>query len=95
MDETQTEGAGAVFSNALDYSKWVRMMMNRDGPISAAGHEALVTPHMIAGKIPEFRSLVMYGYGWEIEMYRGCEIIYHNGAESGVNLEDEILYERY
>lgn len=64
------------------------MMMNRDGPISAAGHEALVTPHIIEGKIPELCSLVMYVYGWEIEMYRGYEIIYHNGGESGVSLYD-------
>ena len=84
VDNAAIEGAGAVLSSVVDYSKWVRMMINRDEPISKAGHEALVTPHMIAGRRSDTGSLAMYGYGWELEQHRGYDVVWHNGGESGV-----------
>ena len=86
VDESSMEGCGAVISSVTDYSKWIRMMIDRTGPISEVGHEALVTPRILEGKmqIPPDTD-VFYGYGWEIEMYRGYEVITHNGVETGVS----------
>ena len=85
IDETSMEGCGAVISSVNDYAKWIRMMMDRTGPISDAGHQALVTPRILEGTDEIIDSYVFYGYGWEIERYRGFEVITHNGAETGVS----------
>jgi CubicO group peptidase (beta-lactamase class C family) len=89
-DETSMEGCGAVISSVGDYSKWIRMMIHRTGPISEVGHEALITPRILEGKSQLIDSYVFYGYGWEIEMYRGYEIITHNGGVRGVSCAMEI-----
>ncbi len=85
IDNKAIEGAGAVLSTVTDYSKWLRIMMNRDEPISKAGHEALVTPHMISGKRPDRGIMTFYGLGWAVEYYRGYDVIWHNGGETGVS----------
>lgn len=83
LDETSTEGAGGAISSVDDYSKWIRMMIDRTRPVSGRGHQDLVTPRILQGKL--FDGYVFYGYGWEIETYRGYEIITHNGVETGVS----------
>lgn len=85
LDETSTEGAGGVISSVEDYSKWIRMMIDRDVPISKQGHQDLVAPRILVGKLYLPDTYLFYGYGWEIEMYRGYEIITHNGGETGVS----------
>lgn len=82
-DETSTEGAGGVISSVSDYSKWIRMMIDRTGPISERGHHDLTTPRILEEELSN-NFYVFYGYGWEIEMYRGYEIITHSGVETGV-----------
>lgn len=85
IDETSMEGAGAVFSSVTDYAKWICMMINREPPISAAGHEALVTPHILEEKIGGTEDFLFYGYGWEMQVYRGYKVVHHNGVEKGVS----------
>lgn len=85
VDESSMEGCGAVVSSVSDYSKWIRVMINRAGPISEAGHTALTSPWILEGWNYIINSHAHYGYGWEIEMYRGYEIITHGGAETGVS----------
>ena len=58
-------------------------MLDRTGPISEASHEALITPRILEEKDPLIDRYVFYGYGWEIEDYRGYEVITHNGVETG------------
>ena len=85
IDETSMEGCGAVISSVNDYSRWIRMMIERTGPITESGHQDLITPRILEETNPVTDSYVFYGYGWEMEMYRGYEVITHNGAETGVS----------
>ena len=86
VDNSALEGAGAVLSTVSDYAKWVHMMIQRSGPLSKAGHEALVKPHILIGTRGESGSMVTYGYGWIVEQYQGHELVWHNGGENGVSL---------
>ncbi|KAH0536105.1 hypothetical protein FGG08_006991 [Glutinoglossum americanum] len=78
-------GAGCTISNVLDYTKWLRAMITRSGPISPAGHEALVASHSIPfpSEAPPFVGPITYGFGWELLVYRGHQIILHSGGVDG------------
>ena len=53
MDMTLASGAGSIVSNGLDYSKWIKVMIDSSGPISAAGHRALKTSRsLLPGSAP-------------------------------------------
>ncbi|MCJ1247489.1 hypothetical protein MMC30_004703 [Trapelia coarctata] len=77
-------GCGGIVSNVLDYAKWLRMMLTNGSPLSAAAHEAIVTPHFIAGP-PLWRhaSTWLYGLGWDLSTYRGERVIWHQGGLPG------------
>lgn len=78
-------GAGAMISNVLDYAKWIRCMMTRSGPLSPAGHAALVEPRSVYldhGTNP-FPAPHLYALGWFMDMYRGERIIWHGGGITG------------
>ena len=92
LDQPEGDGAGSIFSNVQDYAKWIKMMMERTGPISKAGHQELVKPRIIAKPETEdetedspkpFHSHLLYALGWEIETYRGYTVIGHDGSVSG------------
>lgn len=84
-------GAGNMISNVLDYSKWIRCMIDRSGPMSPSGHRALVSAHSIA--IPEgvppspfglsFTGPILYGFGWILTVYRGEPVVMHAGGING------------
>lgn len=81
----QARGAGNIVSSAVDYAKWIRAMINRAPPISAAGHAALVRAHSIM--TPDIQTPdsapVTYGLGWFIHSYRGEVLVEHSGAQPG------------
>lgn len=71
----QISGAGAIFSTANDYSQWLRMMLNREGPISKQGHAALITPRTIVDTQAEgadedyLTGDMLYTLGWFKQVY--------------------------
>lgn len=76
------EGAGAVLSNVLDYTKYLRVMMAEAGPISKAGHRELKRPRTfhnlneaMFGPGPLF-----YGLGWMGAVFEGELIYWHTGT---------------
>lgn len=84
LDVPAIGGAGNIISSVLDYAKWLRMMFNKAGPLSAAAHEALTTPHFIVG--PPFRpyaSTWLYGLGWDVSTYHGEKVVWHQGGLPG------------
>ena len=92
LDQPEGDGAGSIFSNVQDYAKWIKMMIERAGPISKAGHQELMKPRIIAksetGLETEdspkpFHSHLLYALGWEIETYRGYTVIGHDGCVDG------------
>lgn len=82
--EPEGQGAGSIVSSVLDFAQWVRSMIERDGPISLAGHDELVKPRIIEGseRLP-YHSDACYALGWEVENYRGEQVIRHDGCVRG------------
>ncbi|KAI9720465.1 MAG: hypothetical protein M1812_002971 [Candelaria pacifica] len=85
VDETVASGAGATISSVADYAHWLRAMIQRSGPISASAHAELVSVHSLpAPKAPSpFVGVNGYGFGWQIDVYRGEELITHGGGVDG------------
>ena len=55
-----------MISNVLDYSKWIKALMNSSGPISAAGHIALRTSRTLIpdGENSPYTGTTSYALGW-------------------------------
>lgn len=79
-----TNGASGVISNVLDYTKWVRTLINQAAPLSKAGHQAMQRPYSIMdAKAEPFTGPVYYGLGLIESVYRGERVITHGGATAG------------
>ncbi|KAF3761487.1 beta-lactamase/transpeptidase-like protein [Cryphonectria parasitica EP155] len=78
-------GAGAVYSNVADYTKYLRVMMAETGPISAAGHRELKRPRTLMGFNSEMflgPTTETYGLGWMGAVFEGEQIYWHTGTVS-------------
>lgn len=75
-------GAGNVLSSATDYAKWLRAMIHRRPPLSPAGHAAVTGAHSIV--IPQvlapYSAPTLYGFGWNLQSYKGHAVVQHGGA---------------
>ena len=82
-NDTESEGAGGVISNVLDYSKWLRTMIDKDLPISPKGHAALRAARSFVNPTEALPNTgpTSYSLGWFISTYRGKTLIYHGGSE--------------
>jgi CubicO group peptidase (beta-lactamase class C family) len=79
-DETAIAGAGMSISSVLDFSRYLRHMINETGPISAAGHAALKDAHMISEREDRlFTGPVYYGFGWQGGVFQNEPIWWHSG----------------
>lgn len=75
------EGAGAVVSNVLDYTKYLRVMMAEAGPISKAGHRELKAPRTFHDLHKGmFVGQETYGLGWMSAVFEGQQVFYHTGT---------------
>lgn len=76
-----SSGAGAIITNAVDYSKWVGCLLRRAAPFSAATHEEIRTTRMlvIPKPAPDF-GLGSYGLGWIQTSFHGEMAYHHNGG---------------
>lgn len=84
-------GAGAVISNVLDYSRWVRSLFDRDGPFTDAAYTKFITAHSIPDPVlwkgPQQLNITLtyggelYGLGWELSNYRDELLVSHGGKE--------------
>lgn len=76
-----TEGAGAVLSNVLDYTKYLRVMMAEAGPISKEGHRELKRPRTFHNFHEGlFVGPETYGLGWMSAVFEGHQVFYHTGT---------------
>ena len=87
INDTTSEGAGAIISNVLDYTKWLRTMMDKAPPISAKGHAALTAARSFQSPTDALplanTGPTSYALGWTISTYRGKTVMYHGGADLG------------
>ncbi|KAK8196090.1 hypothetical protein M8818_007242 [Zalaria obscura] len=83
-DMPPPNGAGGIVSNVMDFTKWIRVLMNEDGPISKASHTAMKYPHSIEeAKSYPFTGPTWYGFGIFGAYYRGHLVYFHNGQIGG------------
>ncbi|KAJ5308602.1 hypothetical protein PENANT_c044G04768 [Penicillium antarcticum] len=90
MNDVAVTGAGAMVSNVLEYTKWLRTMIYQKGPISPEGHAALIQPRTI---VTDMSDLVappaphqLYALGWFIHSYRGEPLYWHSGSWVGFGI---------
>ena len=59
-------GAGSISSNVLDYSKWIKALINSPGPLSKAGHQAIKAGRIIspAEEDSPYTGTSTYALGW-------------------------------
>ncbi|KAL7817510.1 beta-lactamase/transpeptidase-like protein [Trichoderma aethiopicum] len=81
MTLTEVSGAGSVISNALDYAKWVRSLIQRSGPLSEEVHEDIRMPRAFWGGSPsKGYDLELYGLGWVRTLHKGHVVYTHAGG---------------
>lgn len=77
-------GAGSVVSSVLDYSKWVRELIEKSGPLK--GHDSLIKPrvfHFEEGDVNLPSPYHAYALGWFVDNYRGQDFYHHTGSWPG------------
>ncbi|KAJ3482019.1 hypothetical protein NLG97_g7678 [Lecanicillium saksenae] len=76
-----SSGAGAIITNAVDYSKWVRCLLYETEPFSAATHREIKTARMLAIPNPSPGwGVSSYGLGWQVTTFHGAAVYQHNGG---------------
>lgn len=81
MTVTEEGGAGAIFSNVLDYAKWVKCLLHENSPLSKAVHKDIKTPRFISNPLPAMGfDTVLYGLGWERTTLYGHVLYRHSGG---------------
>lgn len=80
MPVIEVSGAGGIFSNVLDYAKWVRSLIHEARPLSESVHKDIRKPRFIS-RMPAYgRDVEMYCLGWERFIYNGHIIYTHAGG---------------
>ncbi|KAL7820596.1 putative penicillin-binding protein [Trichoderma gracile] len=81
MTLTEVSGAGSVISNALDYAKWIKSLIQQSGPLSEQVHEDIRTPRAFWGGSPDKGyDLQLYGLGWIRTLHKGHVVYTHAGG---------------
>lgn len=81
------QGAGSVVSSANDLVKWIKAIVNREGPINEKVYQGLIKERSFrepkGGKLKPHTSPTKYTAGMEVYWYRGHAVYGHNGVVSG------------
>ncbi|KND87177.1 D-aminopeptidase [Tolypocladium ophioglossoides CBS 100239] len=80
MPVTEVSGAGAIFSNVLDYAKWVKSLLHKTGPLSESVYEDIRKPRFISGTPSYGRDVPLYGLAWDRFIYKGHVVYTHDGG---------------
>lgn len=83
-DYSCQEGASAIVSNAVDYTKWIHCLIHQYGPLSVASHQELVRARAHKNS-KSWKGVSRQGYalGWSTLDYKGHHIMYHTGTLPG------------
>ena len=87
-DIAPSKGSGGMISNVLDYSRWVRHLMQPTDLNPALSHNTVKemrTPRTVIepSKLKPYVGPQAYGLGLYCQVYRDREIIQHAGASPG------------
>jgi CubicO group peptidase (beta-lactamase class C family) len=84
QDWPANSGAGTIISNVLDYARWVRELIEREGPLK--GHETVIDPRTISFENDDLSfpaPFHLYALGWMVDSYRGQYLYSHGGGWPG------------
>ena len=85
-------GAGGIASNVLDYSKWMRCLLNEEKPLSKAGHAAIKKSRaVINDETFGYDGVSNYAQGWFTNTYRGHRFYQHGGGMEAYGTEHYIF----
>ena len=90
MDLSIVTGAGSVISNVLDYTKWIKALINTSCPISKEGYKAMLASRSILEKGDDplpFTGPQTYALGWITGTYQGYEFFTHGGGMEAFGAE--------
>lgn len=80
LHETAPSGAGAIISNAEDYSKWIRAVMTRSNVLPPSTWDDVLRPRMLTPEVKPFTGPYAYALGWRTGVYRGQRFYQHSGG---------------
>lgn len=95
VEVPEADGAGSIITSVNDYIKWVRAMMNQEGPVTEQVYEGIMRPRTIAStkmdKLPPYTSPSLYCAGLERSWYRGHLRVDHGGGVTGYSTKQFFL----
>lgn len=90
LNDVAVSGAGAMVSNVLEYTEWLRAMIYRTGPISPQGHAEILKPRTIITSRDDLAGPPaphhLYALGWFVQSYRGEPLYWHSGSCAGFGI---------
>lgn len=83
----EAQGAGSIITSVNDYIKYVKALMNKDGPFSESVYDGLIKWRIPCetsyAKLRPHTSPALYAAGWEVRWYRGYLVVSHDGSIPG------------
>ncbi|KAM5463511.1 hypothetical protein MauCBS54593_007505 [Microsporum audouinii] len=94
-DHPEFQGAGQIITTTNDYAKWVKAMINREGPITEDVYDALTESRVqeVLWDDADSENPTFYCLGWQVQDYSGHKIVSHDGGEAGSLCVDFFLPE--
>lgn len=80
LNETAPSGAGAIISNAEDYTKWIRAVLTRSDVLPQSAWNELLKPRMLTPETAPFTGPYAYCLGWRTGVYHGHRFYQHSGG---------------
>ncbi|KAF3480030.1 beta-lactamase [Arthroderma uncinatum] len=84
-DRPESQGAGQIITTANDYAKWVKAMINREGPITEEIYQSLTKARIEQdpSEVGDLEHSLYYCLGWQAQKYCGYTIVSHDGGDYG------------
>lgn len=77
----EVSGAGAAISTVLDYAKWIKALLRKDGVLSEAVHDDIRKPRFIFNQYPAPGvDVTLYSLGWFRTVFHGELAYWHSGS---------------
>ncbi|QKD62565.2 beta-lactamase/transpeptidase-like protein [Fusarium oxysporum Fo47] len=74
-------GAGAIISNVLDYTKWIKCLLRQEAPLSKLVHKDIRRPRIVENPDPAHGTdISLYGLSWWRTSIDGHVVYWHSGS---------------
>ncbi|KAK0391674.1 hypothetical protein NLU13_1173 [Sarocladium strictum] len=73
-------GAGAMISNVIDYTKWLKCLINKTQPFSQAVHNEIRTPRIMGSFETLSSDMTSYSLSWVRSTIHGRTVYLHSGS---------------